>query len=42
MQLKGSGAVAFEPAEAGSADPPPEDAASELARALRRLNREFD
>lgn len=41
-QLKESGAVVFEPAKAGSMDPPPEDAVSELAGTLRRLNEELN
>lgn len=32
----------FEPAKAGSADPPLEDAVSELTGALRRLNGELN
>lgn len=42
MQLKESGAAVFKPAKARSTDPLPEDAVSELARALRRLNGELN
>lgn len=42
MQLKESGAALFKSAKAGSVDPPPEDAVSELTMALRRSNGELN
>lgn len=41
-QLKESSMAVYEPAKSGSADPPLEDAVSELAGALRRLTEELN